>query len=334
MKSITPNESYFQGAISFELGADYIRPWRIPYDELALYEPFDQVPDKAGRSAGVRLRFSTNSKTIELQARFEVDNFALVDLVCENEILASHGAAGNSETYRFSGLSGELRTYELWLPVFAYSYIKQLRVDADATLQPMVDERVRWLTYGSSISQCRTCYTPARAWPAAAARALDLNLTCLGYGGNCHLEPMIGRMIRDRGADIITLKLGINVYGSGSLNLRSFRQNTIGLVKLIREKHPDTPIGLITPIYSCDREVNPNGVGMTLENYREELRAAYEALKSLCDAKLFMFEGGELFGEDDAHLLPDNLHPNGEGYELMGMRAAAKILPVLLQARK
>ena len=29
-------------------------------------------------------------------------------------------------------------------------------------------------------------------------------------------------------------------------------------------------------------------------------------------------DGLELFGEADEHLLPDLLHPNGEGYELMG----------------
>ncbi|MBK1860067.1 hypothetical protein [Cerasicoccus arenae] len=45
----------------------------------------------------------------------------------------------------------------------------------------------------------------------------------------------------------------------------------------------------------------------------------------------FLFEGCDLFSEDDAHLLPDNLHPNGECYEVMGRRAAEKILPILLK---
>ncbi|WP_309396775.1 SGNH/GDSL hydrolase family protein [Cerasicoccus maritimus] len=333
MKATFPEKTYFQGAISFERGADYIRPWRLPYEEFALFEPEESVPDKAGRAAGIRLRFQTNSPIVELEATCTQDTFPLIDLVAENQILATNGPVGNGEVFRFPGLDGELRTYELWLPVFSQVRVRALRVADGATLEPVADERVRWLTYGSSITHCRTSYSPARAWPATAARELDLNLTCLGYGGNCHLEPMVARMIRDQAADIITLKLGINVYGSGSLNMRTFRHAVIGLVKLIREKHPETPIGLITPIYGCEREESPNGVGMTLENYREELRGAYKALKSLCDAKLFLFEGTELFGEDEKQLLPDNLHPNGEGYELMGKRAAEKILPVLLDAR-
>ena len=44
-------------------------------------------------------------------------------------------------------------------------------------------------------------------------------------------------------------------------------------------------------------------------------------------------EGTDLFAESDAHLLPDDLHPNGEGYELMGLRAADLVLPRLLANR-
>lgn len=333
MKTLHPDESFFHGAISFEKGDDYIRPWRLPFDELALHQPHGNLPDKAGRAAGVRLRFKTNSPVIELGVKFEVDVLPVLDLVCDNEILCSHGPAEHGEVFRFAGLGDAERVYEIWLTQFAYSYIKSLSVADGATLEPAPDERVRWMTYGSSLSQCRTAYSPARTWPATAARQLDLNLTCLGMGGNCHLEPLVGMMMRDRPADIITMKLGINVYGGGSLTMRTFRGAAIGLVKLIREKQPRVPIGLITPIWSVDRETNLNGAGMTLENYREELRLAYEALKSLGDDKLFLFEGRDLLWEEDAGLMPDNLHPNGQGYELMGLRAAEKILPTLLAAR-
>ncbi|GHC04589.1 hypothetical protein [Cerasicoccus arenae] len=87
----------------------------------------------------------------------------MIDLVCDNEILATNGPTGNDQVFRFSGLKGETRTYEIWLPVFAYTYVKSIRVVDGATLQPVADERVRWLTYGSSITQCRACLSPDRA---------------------------------------------------------------------------------------------------------------------------------------------------------------------------
>lgn len=334
MQSIGLSESYFQGAISFENGEDYVRPWRIPHKDLELYLPWEQLPEKAARASGVRLRLETNSPVIELDMRVETDALPLVDLVCEGELLATHAADGGGETFRFQGLGNQMRVYELWLPPFGICDILALRVADSADVKPASDKRLHWLTYGSSITHCRTAYSPARTWPAIAARQHNLNLTSLGFGGNCHLEPLIGQLIRDTPADIITMKLGINVYGGATSNLRTFRYLVTGLVRLIREKQPETPIGLITPIWSCDRETNPNAVGMTLEQYREQLRLAYEALKKLGDEQLFLFEGRELLWEDEAGLMPDNLHPGGHGYELMGRRVAENILPVLLNARR
>ncbi|GHB90942.1 SGNH/GDSL hydrolase family protein [Cerasicoccus arenae] len=334
MKTIIPDETFFQGAISFERGEDYIRPWRLPFDELALHAPDGDLPDKAGRSAGVRLRFQTNSPVIELEAHLNnMGALPIMDLVCDNEILVSQGPSGDSDIYRFAGLEPSSHVYEIYLPVQAYSYVKALRVADDASLEIVADERVRWLTYGSSITHCGGSKSPARSWPATAARALNLNLTCLGYSGNCHLEPMVARVIANQPMDIITLKLGINIYGGSTLGKRTFRHNIIGFVKTIRDQHPDAPIGLITPIYAAERETTNNAAGMTLEDYREELRSVHEVLTSFNDEKLFLFEGRDLLWEADADLLPDNLHPNGKGYQLMGQRAAEKILPVLLAAR-
>lgn len=41
------------------------------------------------------------------------------------------------------------------------------------------------------------------------------------------------------------------------------------------------------------------------------------------DSRLFYLDGRVLLGEPDSHLLYDNLHPNGEGYRLIGERFAA-----------
>jgi hypothetical protein len=53
-------------------------------------------------------------------------------------------------------------------------------------------------------------------------RARGWDLTCLGYGGQRHLDPLIACTIRDRYADLISMCVGINIYGQGSLNVRTF----------------------------------------------------------------------------------------------------------------
>ncbi|WP_269523693.1 SGNH/GDSL hydrolase family protein [Coraliomargarita parva] len=334
MKKISITESYLQGHVSCESTESGLRPWRLPVEELPLYATHGDLLDKAGRASGVRVRFRTTSPELALGVKIlsEDEPAPAFDLVSEGELLTTVAADPKANEVRFTGLESS-RTYEIWLPVFTQLCLQSFTVTEGSSVEPVSDDRLRWLSYGSSITHCRAATSPALTWPAIAARKHDLHLTNLGYGANCHLEPMQGRLIRDLPVDIITLKLGINVYGMASLNKRTFAAAAIGLVKLIREKHPMTPIGLITPIFCPYGEVNPNAVEMTLENYREQLRIAYRALKEQGDDKLFLFEGRELFWEEDAVLLPDDLHPNGEGYQRMGERAAEKILPVLLQAR-
>jgi lysophospholipase L1-like esterase len=69
---------------------------------------------------------------------------------------------------------------------------------------------------------------------------------------------------------------------------------------------------------------------MTLEDYREMDREVVELLRSRGDERLRYFDGRNLLGQTDEEVLPDGLHPSGEGYELMGRRAAEAILPPLL----
>ena len=132
-------------------------------------------------------------------------------------------------------------------------------------------------------------------------------------------------MIRDLPADYLSMKVGINIYGSESLSPRTFQSAIIGFVQIVREKHPDTPFVVISPIYSPPRETTTNAVGFTLADMRHEVAEAVQAMKANGDSKLHYVNGLELFGEDLAHLLPDDLHPNAEGYKIMGRNFAQKV---------
>ncbi|WFB37079.1 SGNH/GDSL hydrolase family protein [Kiritimatiellota bacterium B12222] len=330
------DQSYFQGAVSLEMKEDGIHPWRLPLQDLALYKSHDGLSHKLKEAAGVRIRFHTDSPFVELDVGWvEGEHLdALFDLVVDGDLTSSVCRGEERAPIRFENLSGALdQIQEIWLPVGGAIVLRSLKIEEGRSLTPVDDQRLRWVTYGSSISHCNGCASPSRTWPAVCARTHNLDLTCLGVAGQCHIDSMIAMMIRDLPADVITLKLGINVYGRGSLNARSFVPAVVGFVRIVREKHPNTPIGLITPIYSDNRETEANHVAWTLENYREALRSAYEVLRAHGDEHIFMFEGPELLSEREASLLPDNLHPNGEGYELMGTRAAQNVLPLLLNDR-
>ncbi|MGF1447879.1 MAG: SGNH/GDSL hydrolase family protein [Opitutales bacterium] len=338
MRSVAITPDHIQGAVSLEAKPGGLKPWRIAYTQARLFPPDGAVPFSAGLPAGVRLRFRTDSPVVELTCTLEPHDsfegrydFRVNGDLADTQVPVEAGPT----TFRFEREGDGEALCEIWLAIFMPIQLESLRVAEGCSLEPVPDTRLKWLTYGSSITKCRTADGASLTWPAVAARQCDLNLTCLGFGGQCHLEAMVGRMLRDLPADIITLKLGINVYGASSLTPRTYPGAVIGLIQLIREKHTRTPIGLITPILSPEREAAPNNAGMTLEDYRVVNRDAFERLRALGDERLFLFEGPEvLLGLDDAHLLPDDLHPNGEGYQLMGRRAAERILPKLLDARE
>ena len=203
----------------------------------------------------------------------------------------------------------------MWLPHFAPVRVRGLELDDGASAEPAGDGGPRWLTYGSSITHCRSAPGPSKTWPAIVARARGLDLTCLGYGGNCHLEPMVARIMRDLPADYLSMKVGINVYGASSLSHRTFRAAVVGFARTLRDGHPDTPLVVASPIASPPRERVPNAVGFTLEAMREEVAEAVESLRAHGDRNIHYVDGRRLFGDDLAHLLPDGLHPNAEGYQ-------------------
>jgi hypothetical protein len=55
----------------------------------------------------------------------------------------------------------------------------------------------------------------------------------------------VARMIRDEPADIISLKLGINLHNMTSATHRTFAPMALGFIQTIREGHPITPILII-----------------------------------------------------------------------------------------
>ncbi len=324
---ITPE--WVQGAVSLETGDGWIKPWRIVFDEKELFYPEDGLANRAEMAAGVRLRFETDARSLALDVE-PAEEDRPFDLTHGADLLGTAILSAGEGSVGFDGLSGAPSTYELWLPPASIVCLKSLRVPDGSLLRPAQDSRRRWIAYGSSITQCGGAHSPSRTWPGIVARSLDLHMTCLGYGGNCDCDPVVAMMIRDLPADVITLKLGINIMAHNSFSPRTYQPAVIGMVRTIRQKHPVAPIGLMTAIVSPPREQEGNAVGMSLSDYRAHTAEAVRRLRDCGDEHVHLFDGLALIGEPDAGYLPDDVHPNAEGYELLGRRAAEQVLPSLL----
>ncbi len=308
----------WQGAVSLQKTEDWIMPWRTPHPSHVLFP--EPLLERSAMPAGVRISFRSNTTQVSGSIVPQNEN-GILDLCCDGELIDAIDLK-QKESFTFKGLSDGEKLIELWLPQFGQFQLRSLEIDDNATLEAFTDTRPRWITYGSSITQCRAAASPTQTWPAVVARTHGLNLTCLGYGGQCHLDAMVARMIRDLPADYISMCLGINIQGASSLGPRAFRPAIIGAVQIIREKHPDIPIVLMSPICCPPREENPNTVGFHLKKMREEVQAATEALQAHGDTQIHYVDGLSVFGADFVHLLPDDLHPDAEGYRVMGKNFA------------
>ncbi|MCC3266922.1 GDSL-type esterase/lipase family protein [Arthrobacter gengyunqii] len=359
-----------RGTAEIETTARGLRPHRLPASVRTRF-PDPQLLMAESQPSGVRLAFSTTAEQLELvthptrvvylgadRPRGHVDLMVDGELVHSDtltggsytEVNMSTGASrqveGPSHTSVFSGLRAGSKVVEIWLPHNESVELVELR--SDAPVKPHRSGRPVWLHHGSSISHGSNAATPSGIWPAVAAQLGGVELINLGLGGSAVVDPFTAQVMRDTPADIISVKLGINVVNLDSMRLRSFVPAVHGFLDTIREGHPETPLLLVSPIFCGIHEDTPGpgafdpasfGTGQVkfiatgspegVAAGQLTLRVIRDALASLAerrseDANLHYLDGTSLYGAGDAaaHPLPDALHPDSATHRLIGERFA------------
>lgn len=333
-----------------------------------------QLAMAEAQPSGVRLHFRTSSTRIELDtlptkrdyigmpARPDGIYDLRIDGVLHRQATAhggktlrvnmATGAAtlepGTTQTLTFDGFPPDDKTIEIWLPHNETTELVALRSDAPLVPIQHANQR-KWLHYGSSISQGSNAASPTGIWPVVAATAANVNLLNLGFGGSAVLDPFVARTIRDTPADLISLKIGINLVNLDAMRLRAFVPAMHGFLDTIRDGHPTTPLLVISPIFCPIHETTPGpsmpdtaalqegrmaflAAGsadeaargkLTLSVIRDQL-SRIVAARSVQDSNLHYLDGTALYGPADADLLPlpDCLHPGPEAQKLIGERFA------------
>ncbi len=362
-----------RGALELETTEQGLLPHRLP--AWARAQGHDgQLSMAESQPSGVRLTFRTEATAVELDTRptkrivlgtpprpdgvydLLVDGrLAGQGSVAEGNVLTvdmATGAAGlevgPAGTLRFTDLPAGAKDVEIWLPHNETTELVALRTDAP--IEPAPDRgRKVWLHHGSSISHGSDAASPTGTWPAVAAARAGLDLINLGFGGSAMLDPFTARTLRDTPADLISVKLGINLVNADVMRLRAFTPAVHGFLDLIRDGHPSTPLLVVSPILCPVHEDTPGPSAidvaalsagrvlfqatgdpadratgrLTLNVIREEL-ARIVAERAADDPNLTYLDGRELYGPDDVAELPmpDRLHPDTATHRLMGERFA------------
>nr|WP_297430368.1 GDSL-type esterase/lipase family protein [uncultured Actinotalea sp.] len=362
-----------RGALDVERTPRGVLPHRLP--AWARAQSTDgQLAMVEAQPAGVRLAFRTGATAIELDTlptRYAYRGMpsrpdGVYDLLVDGVLTDQAGvlggdtvtidmASGTTEhrpgapgTVRFTGLPAGVKDIEIWLPHQERTELVALRTNAPVEPAPGQGRRV-WLHHGSSISQGSNATSPTATWPALAASLGGVDLVNLGFGGSAMLDPFTARTLRDAAADLISVKIGINLVNADVMRLRAFAPAVHGFLDTIREGHPETPLLVVSPIHCAIHEDTP-GPGafdldalragqvrfratgdpaeraagkLTLGVIRDEL-ARIAAQRAADDPHLHLLDGLALYGEaDEAELpLPDGLHPDTATHRRIAERFA------------
>ncbi|GAA0522633.1 lipase [Paractinoplanes deccanensis] len=360
------------GAVELETTAHGLLPHRLPAWARA-QTPDPQLAMVEAQPSGVRVVFRTRATVVELVTMPTKRVYAglpprpdgVYDLLLDGALTASATTAGGGNvitvtmatgtselraggpaTVAFPGLPATDKTVEIWLPHNETTELIAVRTNAPITPAPP-GGRPRWVHHGSSISQGSNATSPSATWPALAALRAGADLLNLGFGGSALLDPFVARLIRDTPADLITLKLGINLVNADLMRRRAFAPAVHGFLDTIRDGHPDTPLVVVSPIFCAIHEDTPGPGAFDVEALKAgevkflatgtpdptklTLRVIREDLARVVterhDPQLRYVNGLELYGESDATALPlpDRLHPDTATHRLIAERFAEHV---------
>lgn len=362
-----------RGALDLERTEHGVLPHRLPAWARAQCAD-GQLAMAESQPSGVRLAFRTSATVIELDTLPTKRDYVgapprpagLYDLLVDGHLADQASVSGGNiltidmmngktetrlgppGTIRYAELPDRAKDIEIWLPHNETTELVELRTDAPVEPAPDRGRKV-WLHHGSSISHGSDAASPTAVWPALAASLGGVELINLGLAGSALLDPFTARTLRDTPADLISVKIGINVVNADLMRLRAFGPAVHGFLDTIREGHPDTPLLVVSSVLCPIHEDTPgpsapdfgdlsagrltfSAMGdpderasgkLTLRVIREELARIVEQ-RSAEDPNLHYLDGRELYGEADAAELPlpDQLHPDAATHRRMGERFA------------
>ncbi|MFF6989182.1 GDSL-type esterase/lipase family protein [Streptomyces sp. NPDC010273] len=356
-----------RGFLEVETTARGLLPHRLPARARRQF-PDDQLVVAEAQPSGVRVVFRTRATRVELDTLptkrvyrgFPAMPDGVYDLLVDGRLTAQTTVIGGNVrtvtdmitqaseltegppgTARFAELPAGDKNVEIWLPHTEVTELIALRTNAPVEKAPDNGRKV-WLHHGSSISHGSNATHPSGTWPALAAAQGDVELVNLGFSGNALLDPFTARAMRDAPADLISVKVGINIVNADVMRLRAFTPAVHGFLDTIREGHPTTPLLVVSPLLCPVQEDTPGPLMPELDGGAVRFRATgdpaeraagrltltmiREALADVVqqraadDPHLHYLDGRDLYGETDfAELpLPDEVHPDPAGHRRIG----------------
>ncbi len=300
------------------------------------------------QGTGLSLRFVSNAPEIIVQykpsAPIPTKNTTAtaasgVDLYAIDSDGMWHWAAPNvgisdSGNYIFSQLRPNDnfhkvgREYELFLPLFSSIEDLQIGVPKGSLLNPLpIRSEKPIVVLGSSIVHGQGATRPGLAWRNILSRNLDRNVLNLGFGVNGFLEKGLTEQINDIDARIYIID-GLLDLANPSLDSSQLSKSIIETIKIIRTKHPQTPILCSEHAGYSDGYLHPNRQSYADLSNRV-LSAALNQLQGENINGLYLLTQKEINIQMDE--MSDGAHPNDIGMMKYAASYEKKLRDIFLE---
>lgn len=306
----------------------------------------------AEESAGVEIRFVTDSDSFRIALGAEpsslnpaeihklgvtifrgdfVHSQTVIEAGRVNYVAQMDWGGAMRERFRTlspEALKGRRFSPDVWricLGRFPASFI-ELTTFGGSCRSPLPTEQpgIRWLAYGSSITNGASPSTHELSYIQVAAHRLGVDVFNQGLSGSCLCEPEMADYLAQRNDwDLMTLELGVNMRQG--FTPEEFESRAGALISRVASR--GKPVAVIT--------IYPNGQLLPFSTEDkgkiEERQAKFnEVLRRIVSpfSNVRLIEGSEILG-DFRGLTTDLLHPGDYGHLEMGMNLADQLRELL-----
>ena len=298
--------------------------------------------DLGTNSAGLYIRFRTNSRSIRLKWA-STKNFRMNHMTAAGisglDLYALDGSKWRevcgvqprsndiSDVKVIGNMDGQMREYMLYLSL--YDGIKSLEIGTEQgsviegpkVQSPRTDKPI--VMYGTSILQGGCANRTGMAFTAILGRNLDREVINLGFSGNARLDPEIAELmikVKDPGVFVLD-----NIP---NCTLDMIHEREEKFFHILRDAHPDVPIIFVENPTFTDLWLDIKSRGEIAAKNAAH-RAIYERLKKEGQKNIYYVYGDKLNGTDGEGAV-DGCH-----FTDLGMiRYAAVLQPVIEKALK